>query len=662
MTTRTRLIGSGLLAVAYAVAVWQLHSFSQFALPAATGLTIMFAGFLWGFRGVGASLILLAAVQPALLGWLEGESWIAVARGLLTPAYGGAILVGVAAGFGGQLLNRQRRGSRALDAGFVGRFPHAIIVCDRDGVPTQTNDAAQRLVSRLALRDIGSLLPQSHYETTKTVQQLNRTCELEHVMAEQWFRFIYQPHPGRDAVYVTVMDIDDQKSVSDRLLHGERHDRLTGLANRQHLLANLDRELGEAKACAAYRFAVMVIDLDRFTVVNDSLGHGVGDRLLVELARRIRSCLRPNDVAARIGSDEFCVLLGGINSATDALMVAEQIQSILGRPIEADLEHKIFTTASIGIAVGDGECDRTEALMRDANVAVQRAKDSGRAKTVVFDPDRHQTAVVRIDLEGSLRRAVDQQEFIVVYQPIIDLQTGAIYGVEALIRWQHPVHGEVPPASFITLAEDSGLIIDIGRWVLRKACEEVRSWQLAHNRPDLTINVNLSPKQFAHPDLVVDVQRVLEDTGLDPNTLRLEVTENAVMRSDESVRQMLNRLTGLGIQLVMDDFGTGYSSLHYLHRFDFDCLKIDRSFMAALEQSGSSNHIVRSIIGLAKNLGIGVVAEGIETAGQLALLRQMGCRFGQGFYFAKPLPASEARLLLKEHAFATGRERVALVS
>ncbi|MDQ3472344.1 MAG: bifunctional diguanylate cyclase/phosphodiesterase, partial [Acidobacteriota bacterium] len=389
-------------------------------------------------------------------------------------------------------------------------------------------------------------------------------------------------------------------------------------------------------------------DLDRFKNINDSLGHIAGDQLLVATARCLEDCMRPMDTVARLGGDEFAILLDGLETAADAILVAERIQQALTRPFMLN-GHEVFVTTSIGITLSNTGYEDPENVLRDADTAMYRAKESGKARFEVFDSSMHSHAVALLQLENDLRRAIERREFRVYYQPIIDLETDEVSGFEALVRWYHPERGLVPPDEFISIAEETGLIVDIGIGVLRESCRQLREWQSTLGLKSLSVAVNLSAKQFAQPDLVSQVKEILQETGLEAQYLKLEITETVVMENAEVARTMLSQLCALGVQLSIDDFGTGYSSLSYLHRFPVKTLKIDRSFIGRMSANGENCEVVKTINTLANNLGMSVVAEGIETETQLSQLKAMGCGYGQGYIFSRPLMAEAASLFVQEH-------------
>lgn len=429
--------------------------------------------------------------------------------------------------------------------------------------------------------------------------------------------------------------------------HAAFHDALTGLPNRPLLIDHLKLAIERSKLHHDHLFAVLFIDLDRFKNINDSLGHNTGDQLLVAIAGRIGECLRPTDTLARLGGDEFAILLDGLDDWEIANTVADRIQSELLKPFSLN-GHEVYTTASIGIRLSIDGREDAENMLRDADTAMYRAKDNGKARHELFHSTMHTRAVALLKLETDLRRAIEREEFCVHYQPIMSLETEALVGFEALARWNHPERGLVLPDEFIPIAEETGFITEIGALVLRQACTQLRAWHVALGHESLTMSVNLSGKQLTQTDLIHQIQNTLDQTGLNPTWLRLEITESVVMENAELATNTLVQLRKLGVHLSIDDFGTGYSSLSYLHRFPVNTLKIDRSFIGRMAKGDENSEIVRTICTLANNLGMEVVAEGIETQEQLELLRSLKCEYGQGFLFSRPIPAEAATRLILE--------------
>jgi diguanylate cyclase (GGDEF)-like protein len=438
------------------------------------------------------------------------------------------------------------------------------------------------------------------------------------------------------------------EETKEHFRHAAFHDALTDLPNRalltEHIKLAIERPRGHDESL----FAVLFLDLDRFKNINDSLGHIAGDQLLIATARTLETCLRPMDTVARLGGDEFAILLDGLETQDHAVAVAGRIQQALTRPFNL-IGHEVYITTSIGITLGNGNYTDPENVLRDADTAMYRAKEGGKARFEMFDSTMHSHAVALLKLENDLRRAIERNEFQVYYQPIICLETDELYGFEALVRWNHPERGLVSPDTFIPVAEETGLIVDIGQQILYESCRQTREWHLAWPGKPLTISVNLSAKQFAQPDLIGQVKRILAKTGLAAEYVKLEITESVVMKNAEIATAMLMQLCALGVHLSIDDFGTGYSSLSYLHRFPVKTLKIDRSFIGRMGQGGENSEIVRTINTLAQNLGMEVVAEGVETVEQLEQLKSMNCTLGQGYLFSRPLDANAANAFIQDH-------------
>jgi diguanylate cyclase (GGDEF)-like protein/PAS domain S-box-containing protein len=447
-------------------------------------------------------------------------------------------------------------------------------------------------------------------------------------------------------------DITERKNAEEKLLHDGLHDALTGLPNRSLFRDRLGQAMAFTQRRSDYRFAVLFLDIDRFKTINESLGHMTGDLLLGRVAKRLEGCIRPGDTVARLGGDEFAVLLEDFSDPDEPIRTAERIHVALEAPHDLD-GTEVFASASIGIAMGSPKYTRPEEVLRDADTAMYRAKDMGRGRHAVFQPGMHAHARAQLQLETDLRRAIDRNELRLNYQPVVSLETGHIVGCEALVTWMHPVRGLIPPNDFIPAAEDTGLIVPIGRWALRQACVDAFHWNEKLPRPNqISVSVNLSGKQLLHSTLLEHVREALAASALDARRLRLEVTESVIMEHAGPATLLLAQLKNLGVHLLLDDFGTGYSSLSYLHNFRFDTLKIDRSFVSRLELPGKHAEIVRTIISLARALSMEVVAEGVENMGQLAQLQLLEVESAQGYWFSRPVDARGlAELLVARKEF-----------
>jgi diguanylate cyclase (GGDEF)-like protein/PAS domain S-box-containing protein len=441
-------------------------------------------------------------------------------------------------------------------------------------------------------------------------------------------------------------NISDRKRAEEELVKSALYDPLTGLANRA-LFAERLRHASGLAARGDYHFAVLLLDLDRFKYVNDSLGHEFGDKLLIGIARRLESCLRPGDTVARLGGDEFTILLHNINDASDAATVAERIHREMALRFHLG-GHDVFTSASIGIALSMPEYSGSKGdMLRDADIAMYRAKGLGRARFAVFNQEMHAQAAASLELEGQLRKALGRREFVVHYQPIVSLESGKIISCEALVRWKHPTRGLLGPGEFISLAEETGVITSLGEWVLQTACAQAKKWQEA-GLPALSVAVNLSARQFRGGGLCDTVKNALEATGLEPERLEVELTESVIMDGAEEAAVTLRTLKGIGVRLSLDDFGTGYSSLSYLKRFPFDTLKMDRSFVSELPRKSQDAAIASAIISLAHGLSLSVIAEGIETVEQYEFLKARRCDEAQGYLMSRPIASEQFTTLLSE--------------
>lgn len=450
---------------------------------------------------------------------------------------------------------------------------------------------------------------------------------------------------GESAFFIGI-DISDRKQAEEKLRREAFFDALTGLPNRALLLDRLRHALDFSQRRPEYLFAVLFLDFDGFKTVNDSLGHAVGDRILTALARRLETLVRTSDTVSRIGGDEYVVLLDPIEGLSDATHIAERIRRATAVPFCFDGQD-IFLTVSIGIVLNAASYGNPDELLRDADIAMYRAKTGGRNRYEIFDMTMHGAAMARLQLETDLHLSLESNDFLLHYQPILELGTGKIHAFEALVRWQRPRSGFTTPHEFIPTAEETGLIVRLDRWVLREACRQMRAWidELDERCPQ-SVSVNLSSRQFSYPDLVEFVEGVLTQTGLDASRLTIEITESAIMENVEGAAISLRGLQRLGVKIGLDDFGTGYSSLSYIHKLPLQTLKIDRSFMLEAAREESSRAVVSAIVALSHNLGMKVVAEGVETCAQLEMLMLLNCEFAQGFLFHGPLTADDARAVL----------------
>lgn len=444
------------------------------------------------------------------------------------------------------------------------------------------------------------------------------------------------------------IDITDRKRAEEQLLHDAFHDVLTALPNRALFVDRLGHSIDLARRDPKFKFAVVMIDLDRFNMVNDSLGHFVGDKLLHVIAEKLHSFLRPGDTLARLGGDEFAILLEDVKHTNQVSRLIDRIQSAIAQPFRIE-QHEVFTSGSIGITFSNVQYDRPELYLRDVDTAMYRAKAAGRGRAVIFDAQMHEKAQALLELETDLRRAIDRGEFLLYYQPIVNLEAGKLAGFESLVRWYHPKKGIVLPVEFINTAEDSGMILAIDRWVLNEACTQLQSWQSnGFKDKDISISVNLSGKQFNETSFLNFIESILQSSTLEPDNIRLEITESAIMENLEHATDILLKMKNLGFRLYIDDFGKGYSSLSYLHYFPLDALKIDRSFIKKMAENEDEIAIVHTIITLAHNLNMDVIAEGVETKQQLMLLRELNCDYAQGFYFSTPLTTQQAEDMMTQ--------------
>ncbi|MGL4882794.1 MAG: EAL domain-containing protein [Waterburya sp.] len=495
--------------------------------------------------------------------------------------------------------------------------------------PFQAEEVIVRIQHQLALQAAKAEITELNNQLEQKVQQ--RTAQLEEVIDQ------------------LNLEIAQHQQTQEQLSHQALHDALTGLPNRTLFMEHLTKAIQRHQRNQSYLFAVLFIDLDRFKIINDSWGHAVGDQLLMAISRLLQDCCRELDTVARLSGDEFTILLEDLQDFQDAVAIAERILEKLTLPIHLN-ERKVFSGASIGIVLGGTNYQDGVDLLRDADIAMYRAKALGKGRYAVFDREMYAQTIHLSQLETDLRLALEHQEFALYYQPIVSLETSRLVGFEALVRWQHPQTGLISPGEFIAIAEDTGLIIPIGEWILRQACQQLRTWQLAFPlAASLHISVNLSSKQIKQFDFVDKLARILATTGLNGSSLRLELTETMLMDRGEKTIELLHQIKQQQVQLSIDDFGTGYSSLSYLHRFPVDTLKIDRSFVSLINAEGSNCEIVKTIITLAHSLGMQAIAEGVETPHQITHLSNLGCEAAQGYFFAKPLNRPLAESLISNN-------------
>ena len=540
----------------------------------------------------------------------------------------------------------ERRGAEAQSlrlAVFARENPNPIFELSPDGGVVWVNAAGQRLVAELGVDGPAWVLPPDHEALlARAAAEGEGFHGREARVGARVFAWSYHPQPSLGTVHLFGEEVTERKRVEERLLHDALHDALTGLPNRHLFMQRLGESLFRFNTGGG-QFAVLFLDLDRFKVVNDSLGHHVGDELLVAVARRLQESVRATDTVARFGGDEFAVLLSEMEDTSDATAIAARVAAAVAAPVNLS-GYEIFTSASIGIALASNGYERPEYLLRNADVAMYRAKGSAGVAWEVFDRAMHAQALERLQVETDLRRALQREEFRLHYQPIVSLSTGKIIGVEALARWQHPERGLVEPADFIATAEETGSIVPLGQWVVREACRQLAEWRNELG-VRMAVSVNLSARQLAQPDLVAVVRAAVADAGLQPRHLKLEITESVLLET-AAAEGVLAELRELGFEMQLDDFGTGYSSLSALHRLPMQALKVDRAFVSRMEDGNAPTQLVRTIALMGRGLGLTVIAEGVETAAQLAEVRAIGCDYAQGYLMARPLPADQLHALL----------------
>ncbi|BDU70893.1 putative bifunctional diguanylate cyclase/phosphodiesterase [Mesoterricola silvestris] len=595
--------------------------------------------------------------------------WGITAAGILAGAGLGAAGWARGRGTGGEGGQQTRLDGEELQA-YVDLMPIGVLTIDRQGGLVLCNRTAPSLlgIPREELQEVtwrspafaiidasGDGLETEDLPWNKALSTGFRVSgvmvgiEREDTGDWAWLSVTAQPRCDASGAMVEVIctleDVTQQKTAEVELTLQHLRDNLTSLPNRALFMERLSRAILRSDRRKFYA-AILFLDLDRFKVVNDSLSHEAGDKLLIQVASRLRGCLRPEDTVARLGGDEFAVLFEDITSVNDGLLVADRISQGLATPFNINGE-EVFTTCSMGIAISSSAETLPAELLRDAEVAMYRAKAKGEGSIEIFDPSMNAKALARFQMEGELRRALERGEFVLHYQPVVGLDTGRIEGFEALVRWIHPERGMVPPLEFISLAEETGLIVPLGTWVLEEACRQAGAWSRAFPAdPPRLMNVNISARQFQHKDLIETVLDALRAARMDPGTLKLEITESIMMRDPLASLEAMKTFKSHNIHLVIDDFGTGYSSLSYLKRFPVDTLKVDKSFVDGLGKDPESTAIVAAIISLARSLGMRVTAEGIETMDQMVHLQKLACDQGQGYHFSRPLSREKAEELL----------------
>ena len=548
---------------------------------------------------------------------------------------------------------------------------YAMFSISPDGLITLWNSGAEQIFRYRHAEIIGA--PFSKLFTSGDAArglpevELRRAAELGQVENERWqlrgdgSRFIARRRitllkDGSLGVAqgfsVTAHDVTESRATEKTMRKQAFYDELTGLPNRALFVEHLQRTIAHTKRHAGSSFAVFFLDLDEFKTINDGFGHVLADQLLTQVGQRLRACVRPEDVVARIGGDEFTVLVSSITSPKEIIGLTDRIHAAMEPPIYVET-HEARATTSIGVALGTNAYDRSEDILRDADIAMYEAKALGRGHTVIFDDRMRANVMSRHAVESDLRHAVERDELFLEYQPIVALGDLRVVGFEALIRWKHPTRGILQPAEFIPTAEQTGLIVPIDQWVLRTGCAQLRAWQAdTRGLGPLTMSVNVSARQFTHSDLCDRVQRVLADSAIAPSSLNLEITESTMMERSETVASVLTALRALQVEIHVDDFGTGYSSLSYLRMLPVTAVKIDRSFISGMQTDDARAEMVRAIVALAHNLRLAVIAEGVETTEELEALRDLSAEYGQGYLFARPMAAAAASALI-----ASGPER-----
>lgn len=568
-----------------------------------------------------------------------------------------------------EVLEEQSIALRESEARFRSAFDYApigIALVSADGKWLKVNRALSRILGytekEFLERDFQSMiLKEDLGNTLVKIHELNsgetEACQLEQRYLHKdgntvWASWSVSPIKNNGAkqsnLIFQIQDITDKKIAEEKLQYEATHDSLTGLPNRALFMARLEKALEKTQYNPTYKVSVLFIDLDRFKIVNDSLGHLIGDQLLVKIAENLQDCLRPSDLVARLGGDEFIILVEGRYEQEEIIKIAERVQEKFAMPFDLS-GHEVYSSASIGVLQSTEKHLTAEDMMRDADTAMYQAKRAGKARHEVFDPNMHELAKETLQLETDLRRAVENEDFHVFYQPIYSISAEEIEGFEALARWKHKTLGDIPPDKFIPLAEEIGLIDSLGEQILRMACLQMKSVQnpTANSKP-LLLSVNLSCKQFAQPNLVENIKKILTETEFPPENLKLEITETVFFEHQERAIKMLRKLRKLGIEINIDDFGTGYSNLSYLTRLPISTLKIDRTFINSIENKDQNLEIVQTIITLARSLGMKVIAEGVETKVQLNQLKKLNCEGAQGYYFSKPMSFEDTKEFIEK--------------
>lgn len=544
----------------------------------------------------------------------------------------------------------------------LSEYPDLFIKVDAEGRVISFQNSLDKNLPRLSIENLNQFISEC-FPVNFSLLIFNQIRKIEKTKSLQIFestlpykkRFLFCEARGfpsdNDCKIIIIRNINERKAIENRLLIKATHDDLTGLPNRHFFMENTAYSVDLRRKNKKYHFAVIFIDLDRFKIVNDSMGHLAGDRLLIEISSRLKACLRPQDIVARLGGDEFAILLHDIQTIDDATEVAERIQEKISLPIILE-GREIFPSASIGIAFSDFICNSVEEIIKDADIAMYQAKYSGRAKYAIFEPENASQSSDFLQLDSALKRAIERQEFDLLYQPIFEFKTQKIIGLEALIRWFHPQKGLLEPSHFLEHAEDTGLTDLICQWTLQESCRQLKEWEncLEIDFP-IILSVNVSKHQFFNSDLINLLRNLIEQYQVNAPSLKLEITEATLMENIQTAINIAKCLDNLGVRILIDDFGIGYSSLNYLHDLPIDALKIDQSFISGIEKDGISAGvtIIQSIVDLAHNLGIEVIAEGIECARHVAWLKAFKCDYGQGFYFGKPVTAEEVTSLIKSN-------------